>query len=267
LILKFKKKDDKIGISIEPIKYYINKLPNKKECKKIQIAVSNYNGFANINYVSVENIKKYKLPKYVRGCNSINNYHPTVSRILSQKGINIKNIVTSCTVPCKTLLNIINENNISGFYYLKIDTEGHDSIILENFCNNIRDNKYLPHKIYFESNILSDKQQIINVITLLKNKGYDLIKSTKNTLLKLNLNNIKNKSSFTSAITNYYIIDYPINYDLINPPHENNLEDAKRYCMKNNYSGITYQYNRYEVRNGKYIQYHKDNNLLSWIYI
>ena len=44
------------------------------------------------------------------------------------------------------------------------------------------------------------------------------------------------------------------------------LEAAKKYCIKHKCSGITYQYNRYEVRNGNYINYYKiEPKLLSWI--
>ena len=50
-----------------------------------------------------------------------------------------------------------------------------------------------------------------------------------------------------------------------NLPHENTLEGAKNYCIKHKCSGITYQHNRYEVRNGKYINYGNDKNIISWI--
>ena len=32
--------DETIGISVEPIKFYLDKLPNKKKCKKINIGIS-----------------------------------------------------------------------------------------------------------------------------------------------------------------------------------------------------------------------------------
>ena len=73
---EIQKKDNKIGISIDAVKYYIDKLPNKTGCTKINNGISNFNGEIIINYVSIENIKKYKLPIWVRGCNSVNHYHP-----------------------------------------------------------------------------------------------------------------------------------------------------------------------------------------------
>ncbi len=85
-------------------------------------------------------------------------------------------------------------------------------------------------------------------------------------LLKLNLNKL-NKTFFTKGIKKYYICDYPKDYNPINPPHENTLESAKKYCVNNLCSGITFQFGRYEVRAGKYVCYANDPNLISWIYL
>lgn len=126
----------------------------------------------------------------------------------------------------------------------------------------------MPHLILFESNILSNPVDILNIIEIYINKGYDLIDTNKNdTLLKLNLNKIKNKTKFTNEIISYYIMDYPHNYNPESPPHDNTLESAKEYCIKNNYSGITYQYGRYEIRSGPYINYYNDLELISWVYL
>ena len=262
---EIQKKDDRIGLSIDAVKYYIDKLPNKAGCIKINNAISNFNGEITINYVSVDDINKYKLPNWVRGCNSVNHYHPTVTKLLLDKGIQIKDIAISYKVPCKTLLFLLTEYDVHGFYLLKIDTEGHDSIILEHFLKNNKSNNLLPHKIIFESNVLTNKKDTSNIINMSQKIGYDLIFSGNDTILKLNLNKIHKTFIFSSKIVNYYIEDYPIGYDPLNLPHENTLEAAKKYCIKHNCSGITYQHNRYEVRNGKYINYYNDPKLLSWI--
>lgn len=48
-------------------------------------------------------------------------------------GIEMKNVTTSYKVQCKTLNYLLDEYNISGLYLLKIDTEGHDTVILDYF--------------------------------------------------------------------------------------------------------------------------------------
>ena len=65
-------KNNKIGLSIKPIKYYLDQLPNKKGCKKIVAAISNVNGTVKVYYVSTKVWKKFGLRKWVRGCNTIN---------------------------------------------------------------------------------------------------------------------------------------------------------------------------------------------------
>lgn len=86
---EIQKNNNKTGLSIEPIKYYLDRLPDKKNIKKINVAISDYNGNADVYYVTPENISKYSLPCWVRGCNSINSYHKTVSDLCNKK--NIKN--------------------------------------------------------------------------------------------------------------------------------------------------------------------------------
>ena len=60
-------------------------------------------------------------------------------------------------------------------------------------------------------------------------------------------------------ISRYYIKDYPKNYNPKNLPHENSLDGAKNYCLKHNCSGVTFENNRYEVRDGKYIDFNDTN--------
>lgn len=262
---EIQKKDNKIGISIDAVKYYIDKLPNKNGCTKINSGISNFNGEITINYLSVENIKKYKLPNWVRGCNSVNNYHPTVTNLLLKKGIQIKDIINSYKVPCKTLKYLLSDHNINGFYLLKIDTEGHDCIILKHFFNNYNNNSYLPHKIIFESNILTKKIDTENIINLSKQIGYDLISTGDDTILKLNLNKIQKTFNYSNKISYYYIENYSNDYDTNNLPYENTLESAKKYCIKYKCTGITYKNGIYHVCNGNYIYFHNNPNLSCWI--
>jgi hypothetical protein len=263
---EIEKKNNKVGISIEPIKYYINRLPNKQNCIKLNMGISNYNGTCIVNYLSEETIHKYKFPEWVRGCNSINSYHKTVNNLCITKDIDIENICQKDTVEVSTLYTLMNKMSITGVYFLKIDTEGHDTMILKSFYEENRNNMYLPHVIQFESNVLSTSENINEIIKLFKMIGYDLIHNGHDTLLKLNLKNVQNKTKYTPAIKNYYIMDYPLNYCLSTLPHENTLESAKEYCIKHNCSGVTLEDGIYQVRNGKYINYFK-GEIYSWIFI
>lgn len=258
---------NKVGLSIEPVKYYLDRLPDKDNCKKLHMGVSNYNGTGRVYYIPENIIHTYSFPTWVRGCNSINSYHKTVSDLCKLIEINIEDVSDSYEVPIHTLASIFRDNNVSGVYYLKIDTEGHDVVILKKFHDDMTHNNHLPHKILFESNVLSTEQDVTNIIALYEDKGYDLITRDQDTTLQLNLQKIKHKSMFTNGIQRYYIMDYPSNYDPLRLPHLNTLESAKEFCVAHNCSGITLQNGIYEVRNGKYMKPYDDTTIVSWIYV
>ncbi len=62
------------------------------------------------------------------------------------------------------------ENNIDGVYYLKIDTEGHNCVILKKFLIDTKTNDKLPQLILFEGNVLTNLDDVIEVINLCSNK-------------------------------------------------------------------------------------------------
>ena len=263
---EMEKKDNKVGISVEPIKYYLDRIPSKQNCVKLNQGISNYNGKCTVHFLTEQTIHKYGFPDWVRGCNSINSYHKTVTNLCSSRGIDITKISEKHVVDVSTLHTLMITLCVAGVYFLKIDTEGHDTVILKKFHEEIQDFRCLPHVIQFESNVLSNDEDINRTITSFKEIGYDLInKGNSDTILHLNLKKIKNKSKYTEAIKNYYIMEYPLNYSLSNLPHENTLESAKEYCLQHNCSGITLQDGIYQVRNGKYINYF-EGDIYSWIF-
>lgn len=162
--------NDGVGLSIEPIKFYLDNLPNKSNVTKVNVGISNYNGEAKIFYITPDNIKKYNLPNWVRGCNSINSPHPTVKKLLGDKYDDIINIDLIKIINWETL---IDEYNITEINTLKIDTEGHDAVILRDYYNNCLKNKGLLAKtIIFENNELSDIKSINVLIKDFKTLGY-----------------------------------------------------------------------------------------------
>ncbi len=256
------------GISIEPIKYYLDKLPEKLQVSKLNFAISDSKGISKIYYVPEEKIIKYNLPSWVKGCNSINDYHKTIINLINNKNLNKDEVFSINEISKTTLFEIYNLYNVQGLFFLKIDTEGHDCVIINKFFNDLENNYELyPHTILFEANILTNISEVNKTLSLLSSKGYDLISQDDNVFLRLNLNKIMNKSKFTKGIKKYYIQDYPVNYNPVNPPHENTFESAKKYCIENCYSGVTFQYGRYEVRSGKYLNYYNDKNLISWLFL
>ena len=133
---------NKKGLLIEPIKQYLDNLPNNINHIKANYALTDRGGETKVFYVKPEDIIKYNLPNWVRGCNSINEPHPTVKELL---GSNHDNIISIDIIKCITWENLIEEFNIESIDYLKIDTE---------------------------NNVLSNKDEVLDVINEFKLLGY-----------------------------------------------------------------------------------------------
>ncbi len=172
------------GISVEPLKYYFDRLPVKKGCVKENLAVSNTRGTMNISYVSKTDIMSHNLPLWVSGCNCIGKSHPTVEKLLDERGL--KHLIKTTPVKVITYEDLMKMYNVDGVNFLKIDTEGHDPVILESmmeYCD-----KYpecYPVQIKFETNGLNDKQKEKSVLDELNKKGYVIVSQGADTVLKL----------------------------------------------------------------------------------
>lgn len=139
------------GISIEPVPCYFNNLPNAEGWVKLNCAVSDRDGKATIYYVNPDKITTE--PNWVRGCNSIGNPHPTIKK-------DYPHLMDCVEVDVISVETLIETCDITSVDYLKIDTEGHDITILKALLKtNIR-----PKYIQFESNILTDRVEYIQII-------------------------------------------------------------------------------------------------------
>jgi len=65
--------------------------------------------------------------------------------------------------------SILDKYNVTKIDLLKIDTEGHDCIILNDFLDTV---EILPLKIQFENNVLSNAEEVNKVIVRLCRLGY-----------------------------------------------------------------------------------------------
>lgn len=150
----------KHGLFVEPIKEYFDRLP---KCLKENVAVSNKEGELDIYYIPSERIKEIGLPDWLRGCNSINEPHKTVV------DMGFIDLCQIDRVPVVRIKSLIDKHGITEIEHLKIDTEGHDCVILNDFLDtcDIR-----PNKIQFEANTLSNPIDIYKAAERLQGLGY-----------------------------------------------------------------------------------------------
>ena len=157
--------DEMKGISIDPLQHFLDRLPNPKNCTKVCAAILDEQDEIDLHYIKDEDIVKYNLPSFVRGCASLGGRHPFVLTLLANKAadnpipepIDPDEIYSKKKVPVKRLKDIIDEYKIDEIKILKIDAEGcDDKILLDYFECCEKENYPFPHFIQYEHVLLSN---------------------------------------------------------------------------------------------------------------
>jgi FkbM family methyltransferase len=170
-----------VGLSIEPIGYYLDQLPNRAGVKKLAVAISRNHGMLPVFYIPERTIRARGLPEWLRGCNSVGDYHPKHVELM------VRDLVQIDTVDVMTIADIFDLHDVTELDYLKIDTEGADCDIMLNlfkFLESEPRSRY-PKKILFESNELADQQQVEHVKAEFILLGYRVTRSGYDTVLEL----------------------------------------------------------------------------------
>ena len=163
--------DDAVGLSIEPLQIYLDTLPDKPNVTKVPSAISDQDGEIDIYHVPLSNIYKHNLPIWVKGCNSVSKPHEYARKKLGEELYD--SIVSVDKVQMISWKTLISQYNIDTIGYLKIDTEGHDHVILNSYFEECEKNpKLYADKILFEYNESSDKVALDLIINKLTN--YDV---------------------------------------------------------------------------------------------
>ena len=112
------------ALMVEPLFHYLTQLPNLPGVIKAPFAISNFCGYEKIFHVPFAASESGSLPYWVKGCNSFSKPHPTIS--------SLNNVEQTATlVPVLTLKKLCEIYQIDDVCHFKVDTEGHDHIILE----------------------------------------------------------------------------------------------------------------------------------------
>ena len=127
--------DETIGLSIEPLQVYLNTLPNKPNVTKVSAAISDQDGEIEIYNIPLSSIQKHNLPIWVKGTNSVSKPHEYARKKLGEELYD--SIVSIDKVPTMSWKTLISKYSIKSVDYLKIDTEGHDHVILKSYLKNV----------------------------------------------------------------------------------------------------------------------------------
>ena len=169
--------DTAVGLSVDPILYYLQRLPSKPNVMRVLGAISDSDGFTDVYFVPPEIIERHAFPEWVRGCNSIGAPHPTVFNLLKQAGANPLDFIRKTQIPQFSICTFLQMYQVSSCDYLKIDTEGHDVVILSNYIEAIQKQITKPAaRICFEANELTHSVLTEGIVALLCEIGYQLEK-------------------------------------------------------------------------------------------
>lgn len=171
------------GLSIEPVKHYLDRLPDRPGVRKVWSAISanNVKSMLEVYYVPESVIKEKGLPDWLRGCNSVGDYH------LQHRKLGIEHLVETSHVPCWPIGELFEREQVTELDLLKLDTEGQDCAILLHLAAWLTNQPATarPRKIIFESNELANPDQVTAVINQYIMLGYSLQISDYDTVLEI----------------------------------------------------------------------------------
>ena len=177
--------DSARGISIDAIQYYLDCLPNKKNVQKIHVALTSNRttDFIEVYYIPEDVIISNNLYAWFKGCNTIGKYHP----LHIQHGV--QSLVRIERVPLVNIDEFLLQYNVRKVKYLKIDTEGHDCVILNGLFKYLesKDKQYYPDRILFESNELTPSESVDRTIEHAIRIGYKVISRGYDTVIVLDV--------------------------------------------------------------------------------
>lgn len=141
------KSDEKI-ILVDPIKEYLDELPSNHNIIKENCAIDQNDGSSIITYINPQLIKNKKFKSWVGGSSRLGTRHPLIHKLLRENKITETDLLTS-VVNTLTFESFVKKYEISEIFQLKIDTEGHESIILSDVFK-ITKKSLKINKIIFE---------------------------------------------------------------------------------------------------------------------
>jgi len=172
------------GICVEPVRQYLDRLPNRPLVIKVNAAISNVSGMTNIYYVPDAVRIAHALPIWMKGTNSIGAPHPTVVRHLTRKGLPL-NLIVAEPVAMISLTDLFAQYEVESVDNLQIDTEGHDTVIMNMLLDKMGGSVPKPKQIRFESNCLSDRTAVAGICRRLEAFGYRIRQTQQDTYATL----------------------------------------------------------------------------------
>ena len=158
---------------VEPLTFYLDRLPNHANITKVNVAISNTNGSSDIYFLSIADIVKYDLEQCTRGCNKIGIPHISIEYELDRRNLP-RDLIKKRLVKTITFQELCKQYDIEFIDTLKIDTEGHEEYIMPGVLETIQQGLII-NQIQFENQEhLGNKKFLDSLVLEFINLGYQL---------------------------------------------------------------------------------------------
>ena len=121
---------------VEPLQHYLCALDQHPGVFKMCAAISDYPGQCEMFHIPSQVIAQHGLPDWVRGCNRIQEPHPTVVQLLQSRGL-AESLIQQQSAVVLTFHQLCEIYNITQARRVKIDTEGHDHVIVKQVIDRV----------------------------------------------------------------------------------------------------------------------------------
>ena len=159
------------ALLVEPLKYYLDKIPDHPLIVKDNVGISNEPGVGKIYFLPEDIIVNNKLPDYLRGCSSLNALHPTVLSKLQQYKLS-EDLIQSTIVNVITFDELCLKHNITSIGKLKIDTEGHEQYILPSVLKKVNEGMIINSIKFENQHLIGNKQFVDSLIPQFESARY-----------------------------------------------------------------------------------------------
>lgn len=146
------------GVSVDAMALYLDRLPQLPLCHKLNAAVVGYRPHPksiDVYYVHPDDISKYQLPGWLKGCNRVGQPHIQTAKVLSDMGL--ASLMQHRKVPVISIQDVLDRFGGCRIKTLKLDVEGLDSELLVGYVAYLWQNpSCYAENIDFEVNELTD---------------------------------------------------------------------------------------------------------------
>lgn len=171
-------KENGPGMSIEPRKEHLDRLPTVRGNVKVEAAIGRINGRSLLYFVPDEVVAEKGWPEWTKGCSRIGYLH---RGMVDRYGKEYTEAVETRQVRVRRLETVLVEHEVESIEYLKVDAEGMDAEIVEQAL----DSGIRIQKIQFEDNGQGDSEQRNRVVKRLQDMGYQLYRNKSDIVANL----------------------------------------------------------------------------------